>query len=268
MKTYKNEITLNKNSRGCYIIDTVKGCAAGALYGGKGCYGYCYAKSIADRYGFDFLTIKTRKFDDDSGQTDLFGFRDNAHKARIIREIKAADMPLVRIGEMGDPSFAWAHTLNVCEDISVAGKSIVIITKHWKVIPDDALKTVEKLNLCINTSVSALDNEREIEHRLEQFERLKAVCNSVLRIVSCDFNRENADGFDRAIVQEELFKIGGPTCIDTVFRPGPQNPFVVKNIIKTKRVRFLKKDVLASVYNGTTYFGTCQDCPDLCGIKK
>jgi hypothetical protein len=57
--------------------------------------------------------------------------------------------------------------------------------------------------------------------------------------VSCDFNRDHADGFDRAIVQEELFKIGGKDVIDTVFRPSKDNPFVVKNIIKTKKTRFL-----------------------------
>lgn len=62
MKTYKDKISLNKNARGCYIIDTVKGCRGGSLYGGKGCYGDCYAKNIADRYRFDFASVVRREF--------------------------------------------------------------------------------------------------------------------------------------------------------------------------------------------------------------
>lgn len=267
MKTYKGVITLNKNSRGCYIIDTVKGCTAGSLHGGKGCYGDCYAKNIADRYGFDFLTVKARKFEENTDQVYLFGLGDETHKNKILKEIRAADMPFVRIGEMGDPSLDWAHTLKVVGEIAPAGKPIVIITKHWKAIPEESLEDLAKWGLCINTSVSALDSGKELEHRLRQFERLKSVCNSVLRIVSCDFNMENADGFDRAIVQEELFKIGGANALDTVFRPGPKNVFVEKNIIKTSRVKFMRSMVLASVYNKDTYRGMCGTCPEMCGIS-
>ena len=269
MKTYKGVITLNQNSRGCYILDTVKGCPAGSLHNGRGCYGDCYAKNIADRYGFDFLDFKTRRFNEDTDQLNLFGFKDQAHLGEILKQIRAAaDMPFIRIGEMGDPSLDWPHTLEVCGQIRAAAKNIVIITKHWKAIPEESMKLVAGLGLCINTSVSALDNERELEHRIGQFERLKSVCNSVLRIVSCDFNRENTDGNDRAIIQEELFKIGGPTAIDTVFRPGPKNVFVEKGIVKTKRVKFMRSMVLASVYKDGTYRGMCQTCPDMCGIRK
>lgn len=267
MKTYKGSITLNRNSRGCYILDTVKGCTAGSHYGGKGCYGACYAKNIADRYGFDFLDVKARRFEENQDQFYMFGFTDDTHKNRIIREIRSAKMPFVRIGEMGDPSMDWGHTLGVCGDIAVSGKPIVIITKHWKSIPDVLFREIGKLGLCINTSVSALDSQPELEHRLRQFDRLRSVCRSVLRIVSCDFNRESADGMDRAIIQEELFNIGGTTCIDTVFRPSIGNRFMVKNIIKTEKVKFMRSSVLASVYNKGAYVGMCQDCPDMCGVN-
>lgn len=267
MKTYKEEITLVKNNRGCYILDTVKGCPAGALNEGRGCYGDCYAKSIASRYGFDFEQVRERKFDNEKDQLYLFGLTDKTHTNKIIKEIRESDMPFVRIGEMGDPSLAWDHTIAVCKEIAQAGKPIVIITKHWKSIPEPLLKDLSALNICINTSVSALDNQKELEHRLFQFERLKPFCNSILRIVSCDFNRENADGFDRAIVQEELFNIGGKSALDTVFRPSANNPFVVKNIIKTQKIKFLRATVLASVYNKKTYFGMCQTCPDMCGVN-
>ena len=166
---------------------------------------------------------------------------------------------------MGDPSEDWDHTFRVCDKIAIAGKPVVIITKHWKIIPDYLLMKIGKMDVCINTSISALDDEIQIEHRLEQFHRLKGICNSVLRIVSCDFNRDNADGFDRAIIQEELFKLG--RCIDTVFRPNDKNFFVVNGIIKTRKVDFLRSRVLASVYHDGAYLGRCETCPDLCGVR-
>lgn len=264
MKTYKEAITLNKNSRGCYILDTVKGCPGGHLNGGRGCYGDCYAKNIANRYGFDFNKLVARNFQNETNQLYLFGFTSQTHTNKIIKEIRLADMPFVRIGEMGDPSSDWVHTLEVCSEISTSGKPIVIVTKHWKVIPDSALKQIERLSLCINTSVSALDIEEQLEHRLSQYERLKNVCDSVLRIVSCDFNTGHSDGLDKSLIQKELFKMG--KCIDTVFRPNIKNPLLQKNIIRAKKVKFLKSTVLASVHNENTYFGDCKNCPDMCGI--
>lgn len=266
MKTYKEEITLNTNSRGCDIIDTVKGCPAGSLYDGKGCYGDCYAKNIADRYGFDFLKVKLRRFTSNDEQLMLFAFKDQDHIGQIVRAIKASPMPFVRIGEMGDPSVAWEHTIGVCRELAVAGKPIVIITKHWKAIPEILLKELKGLKICVNTSISALDEEGEIEYRLGEFERLKPFCNSVLRIVSCEFNTEHTEGLDRHLVQKEIFKAGGDAVIDTVFRPSHTNPWVTKNIIKVRRVKFLRAEVLASVRNPDTYFGMCQTCPDMCGV--
>lgn len=262
-KIYKDTITLNKNSRGCYILDTIKGCPAGALYCGKGCYGACYAKSIATRYGFDFEKLVTRRFYTDNNQIWMFGLSDKDHANRIRAEIETADMPFIRIGEMGDPSVDWEHTLSICREISSVKKKIVIITKHWNTLPDKLLKSVEPL--CINTSVSALDSEQELERKLVEYERLKKVCNSVLRIVSCNFNRDHIDGFDKAIIQDGLFKMGN--TIDTIFRPRIENYFVKNGIIKTEKVQFLRSKVLASIYNKNTYMGYCKNCPDMCGIN-
>lgn len=265
MKTYLEKITLNKNNRGCYILDTVKGCPGGHLYGGRGCYGDCYAQNIAARYGFNFTQPVNRQFTQDTKQIYLFDFHDTRHENEIIRAIEKMDMPFVRIGEMGDPSGDWGHTVNICKIIAQTKKPIVIITKHWASIPDSFLGDISKLNICVNTSVSALDNEEQLEHRLTQYERLRGVCKSVLRVVSCDFNKGNLDGVDRDIIQKELFKMG--PCIDTVFRPSSNNYFVAKNIINTKKVRFLKSTVLASVHNDNTYMGDCRNCPDMCGIN-
>lgn len=174
-------------------------------------------------------------------------------------------MPFVRIGEMGDPSENWEHTINICKIISLAKKHIVIITKHWKSIPDNLLKYIEDYNICINTSISALDNNFEINHRLLQFNRLKKYCNSVLRIVSCDFNKNNETGYMKSKIQDELFK--NDKTIDTVFRTNKDNNFVKEEIINIKKIKFLKEIVLASVFNKNTYFGYCDKCSDMCGIN-
>ena len=266
MKKYKGIITLNKNNRGCYILDTVKGCSGGRTYNNRGCYGDCYAKKIADRYGFDFLDTRKREFNNKSDQLYFFGFSDLTHTNNIIHQIKDIEMPFVRIGEMGDPSESWEHTLEICTAISKTNKPIVIVTKHWKKIPDKLLKIVEELRLCINTSVSALDENDELRYRLNQFNRLKSVCNSVLRIVSCDFNKNNEDGFNLSKIQNELFKYD--KHIDTIFRRSKDNPFVLSGVIKTEKVKFLNSLVLVSVFNKNTYFGKCNNCPDMCGIKK
>lgn len=269
MKTYKSAITLNRNSRGCYILDTVKGCLAGALFEGKGCYGDCYAKNIASRYGFDFENVQSRKFEnEDDGQLFFFGLTDKTHTNEIVRQIKAADMPFIRIGEMGDPSFDWENTIEVCNEIAVSGKPIVIITKHWKPIPETLLENLSVLKgLCINTSASALDTIEQTDYRLTQFERLKPYCNSILRIVSCEFNKDNPEGMARSIIQNRIFNVGAEKIIDTVFRPSASNQFVTGGVIKTEKVKFLRKDCLASVHKKNTYFGMCGTCPEMCGIN-
>jgi hypothetical protein len=263
---FKKKITLYKNNRGCYIIDTVKGCSVTFKDKPKGCYDNCYAKNIASRYKYDFSNPVNRDFYKDQEQLYLFDFYDTKHMQEIVNKIKKIDMPFIRVGEMGDPSEDWNHTINICKIISKAEKPIVIITKHWKPISNKLLKDIRELNICINTSVSALDDSLELEYRLHQFNRLKKHCNSVLRIVSCNFNKNNKEGFIRSMIQDELFK--NDKIIDTIFRPDKDNKLVENKIINTEKVTFLNNNVLASVFNKNTYFGKCNKCNDLCGISK
>lgn len=263
MKTYKDAITLNENSRGCYILDTVKGCSYSAK-NKKGCYDNCYAADIAKRYNFDFSKTVNRNFNYDLEQLYFFDFYDTSHENKIINQIKKIDMPFVCIGEMGDPSEDWYHTVDVCKKIAAAGKPIVIITKHWNFLTGDLLEEIKKLNICINTSISALDTTQHIQNRLAQYNKLKKYCKSVLRVVSCDFNEKNKIGKDKKEIQDILFK--NENVIDTVFRPNKENKLVTRNIINVEKVKFLKKECLASIYNKDAYFGNCKNCPDMCGI--
>lgn len=266
MKAFSQNISLSRNARGCYILDTVKGCSVCANEKPRGCYGNCYAKNIADRYGLDFGHPVSRDFYKNAKQIMMYGFEDETHIAQIRKQIKQARMPFIRIGEMGDPSESWEQTISVCALIASAGKPIVIITKHWKPIPDYLLPMLATLRLTINTSISALDDEYEISHRLGQYNRLKPYCNSVLRIVSCNFNKKNDEGVFRHCIQEELF--ANEKIIDTVFRPDKNNRFIAEGIIKTDKIPFMGSMVLGSVNNAQVYTGYCDTCPDMCGIAQ
>lgn len=264
MKVFKDRITLNRNSRGCYILDTIKGCSICAAYKPLGCYDNCYAKNIADRYGMDFGNPVKRDFERDQQQLSLFGFQDTEHIGEIIRAIRSIEMPFVRIGEMGDPSEDWEHTVTVCEQIAPAGKPIVIITKHWTALTVAQMLRLSRLNVCINTSISALDTRGEWQHRFAQYQRLQPVCRSVLRVVSCDFNIAHENGKRLADLQATF--LAEPRSIDTVFRPSPKNPLVASGLIKIERVEFLRAKVWASMAYKSAYMGRCETCPDMCGI--
>jgi len=255
---YKSIITLNRNARGCYILDTVKGCSYARLNPG-GCYGDCYAANIAKRYGFDFGNPVKRYFIEDDQQLYFNGYNDIKHEASIIKQIKNIDMPFVRIGEMGDPSEYWEHTLDVCKNISIAGKKIVIITKHLKTLPNVLL---HKLNnqIIINTSISALDSKQQIKHRLKQYNRLKPYCKSVLRVVTCDFK---IDHFNK--IQMEL--LDNENVLETIFRPNPKNDLVIDGVIGIEKRMFLKSEVWASSRIKGVFFGYCKDCKEMCGVN-
>ncbi len=262
MKTFSQNITLVKNSRGCYILDTVKGCSVCASEKPRGCYGDCYAKRIADRYKIDFSNPVSRDFYKDARQLMFYGFEDESHLSKIRKEIRAASMPFIRIGEMGDPSEDWRHTTFIIDKIRDCGKKIVIITKHWKFIDGWLLPDIS--GTIINTSISALDDESEINRRLREYERLKPFCHSILRVVSCSFNLNTQEGAYRNSIQEQLLK--EPNVIETVFRPSKDNPLVTARTINVKPIHFLGATMLASMRDENTYLGRCETCPDMCGI--
>jgi hypothetical protein len=263
MKTYKNIISLSKNERGIWDLDTIKGCKSGLLENDKGCYNDCYAYKTAKRYGIDFSKSIERNFENEK------------HRNLIVKQIEKIDMPFIRIGCSGDPSENWQHTINIIKqirensqlslfDIS-SKKQIVIITRHWNTLTNNQLKEISKYNICINTSVSALDNERLIKKSLDEYNRLKYFCKSVLRIVSCDFNEDNLIGKEMAEIQRKLFK--NELTIDTVFRPSSKNEFVLNGIINVKKMQFMNSKALISKFNKKAFIGKCQNCLEMCGLN-
>jgi hypothetical protein len=261
MREYSKFISLSKNSRGIYSIDPTLGCYSGTKEDKKGCYSDCYASKISKFYGYDFTKTVLRSFENES------------HLQRIKKQIEKVKLPFIRMGTMGDPSENWEHTLNICELLQQEKqlslfkkevKEIVIITKHWTNLTELQLNRLSKLKVCINTSISALDNYTLLNNSLIQFEILKKYCRSVLRIVSCDFNKENEIGLKLSILQDEIFK--KYNCLDTVFRVSKNNKLVKDGIINISKTKFLGKNAIVSKYNRKTYFGNCNNCKEMCGV--
>jgi len=253
LKTYSNIITLSRNSREVYILDTIVGCSSGMENEIGGCYNDCYAAKSAKIYGYDFT------------KSILRHFKSEKHKRDIVNQISKIRMPFVRIGGSGDPSENWDHTISILKVISRCNKEIIIITRHWTILTGEQLKYFRGLNICINTSISALDKPEMLSRCLAQYQRIKKFCKSVLRIVSCDFNLNNETGSRLAKIQDALFK--NESVLDTVFRPSKTNKFVTESIINIKQEVFNGKKTIASKLKRKTYMGKCSNCLEMCGVN-
>lgn len=218
-----------------------------------GCYNSCYANSIALRYGYDFSNSTIRRFESKN------------HENETIEKIESIDSDFVRVGVMGDPSECWGHTIDICNKISKAGKKIVLITKHWETLPEYLYKKVESMNLIINTSISALDNDYLLNHRLNEYNKLKSICKSILRIVSCNFNLNSIYGVIYDQIQNNLFN--NENIIDTVLRLSKNHFLIKNNIVNYSNEMFISKIQTATKKNENAFLGHCSKCPDMCGLS-
>ena len=253
MKKFGNIITVSRNGRGVYDLDTVKGCKYGMALNNCVCYGACYAATIARRYGYDFSNSVLRRFES------------NNHEKLIIDSIKKINSSFIRIGTMGDPSECWGHTIDICNKIKCSGKQIVIVTKHFEEIPMYLLCNVKKLGLIINTSISSLDTDDQIKIRLEQYKKLKEVCTSVLRVVTCNFNLSSMLGIIYNDIQNDLLK--NDSIVETALRIGINHELVKNNVVHLDARRFVNKKTTLTLRDNNIYLGKCQKCHDMCGLK-
>ena len=253
MREYSTKISLTKNSRGIYSLDPSIGCSSGMANEIGGCYNDCYAAKSSKLYGYDFSKTVLRKIENE------------AHRKLIVSQINKISLDFVRMGTSGDPSENWEHTINVLKAIDKCNKQIVIITKHWTLLNEEQIKYLGTINVCVNTSVSALDKPNLIQNCVEQYQRLKPYCKSILRIVSCDFNLENEKGKELAEIQHRLFK--NEDTLDTVLRVNKRNELVKNGVINVAQTLFLGKKALVSKFNKSTYFGKCSTCHEMCGLN-
>jgi hypothetical protein len=253
MREYSDKISLTKNSRGIYSLDTSIGCATGMTNEVGGCYNDCYASKSAKIYGYDF------------SKTVLRYFKDKKHRDSIYKKINSAKLDFIRIGCSGDPSENWHHMISIIDQIKNCNKQIVIITRHWTILTDTQLDYLSKLNICFNSSVSALDTDFIRNNSLTQYERIKHYCKSILRVVSCDFNLNNSIGHEKFKIQSELFK--NENTIDTVFRPNKKNRLIIDGVINIKKEKFMNSLQLVSKFNRSAYLGKCGTCHEMCGVN-
>jgi hypothetical protein len=253
MREYSRVISLTRNSRGIYSLDPSIGCNSGMSNEFGGCFGECYAAKSAKLYGYDF------------SKTVYRDFKDEKHRHKIVDSINRIKLDFIRIGTSGDPSEDWNHTVKIIKGIDKCNKQIVIITKHWTNLTSEQLEYFGTINVCVNTSVSAIDKPYLTDNSLAQYELLKSYCKSILRVVSADFNTDNPTGRMLANRQEQLFT--NENTLDTVLRVNKRNSLVSDGVIKVTPAKFLGKNTLVSKYRRNTYFGKCATCHEMCGIN-
>jgi len=240
MKQFSNKISLTRNSRGLWYIDPLLGCSHGYLNNGKGCYGVCYASRSLKCRGYNFdIPVKRH-------------FKDELH-FHLIAE-KLIKIPFVRMGVNCDPSDDWNHTCEIIKKIKPYNKNIVIVTKHWNDLTEENIDSIK--GLFINTSISALDSQQEIEKRLFWYNKLKKTCFSILRVNTAKFTDSK-----KVQLQAELLK--NENTIDNILR---FNGNKAESVI-VEKMPFLSGKCFVSKFSSESYLGDCFSCPDLCGIN-
>lgn len=251
MREYKKEISLAENGRGIWTLDTIMGCNSGVKNDKKGCYNDCYAARNARIYGYDF------------SQNVLRDFKDEKHINSIKKKINNLSFPFIRMGNSGDPSEDWEHTIKIIEKLKGINKEIVIITKHWNKLNLNQLQRLSGLNICINTSISAID--KNLHENINEYENLKNYVKSILRCVSFDFNLNSQEGLEYNLIQDWIFN--NYDVLDTVFRCSKSNELYENGIINIKQTKFLGKKCYVSKNNPKAYFGNCVNCLEKCGVN-
>lgn len=255
LRRYHDALTVDVNRKGVIDVDTVKGCTAGMrAYPDGGCYGECYAYRIAARNGIVFDESVSR------GLVDQW-----AHRDLLIKKLLDEEASWYRVGVMGDPSFDWDHTINMIHALRHAHKTAVIVTKHWTPLSDDNVSRLLDLDVVVHTSTSGMDTDEETAHRVRQLERLRAAgIPSVNRVVTCQYG--TSDWASACEARQEYLLSLAPV-IDNPLRVRYSNPRVMDgDILVTRRPDSVGGGKLVSLYAPTAYLGTCEGCPDQCGV--
>lgn len=254
LKPYKPVLTITVNKKGVLDVDTVKGCSIGTkTYPEGGCYGECYAFKNAKRYGIDFTKSVSRQF------CGLW------HRTTLLKLLLSNRSTWYRVGIAGDPCHDWTHTISILRDFRWSKKIPVVISKHWITLSDKQISDLHWLKATVNTSVSGMDTDHELTHRLLQFNRLRnAGINSILRVVTCKFGNSS---WARSCNEKQEFLLSVDPIIDNPLRASKNNPHILNgDILTERRTDSIGGGKLVSLYSRDAYFGHCKQCPDQCGI--
>ncbi len=110
-----------------------------------------------------------------------------------------------------------------------------------------------------------IDEDAQLKHRVGQIERIRAAgVRSVARVVTCDYGE--TEWAKRAKKKQEFLLTLSP-IIDNPLRAEQSSEHVLKgDIILTRREDSIGGGKLVSLHDQQVYLGTCQACPDQCGI--
>jgi hypothetical protein len=254
MRQYQDLLTIDVNSKGVLDVDVVKGCTFGIkAHGEKGCYQGCYAASIAKFRGIDFSKAVVRKV------------KTKSQAKQIEKRVKASPLGFFRVGTMGDPCHSWDETVETVSWLAPYAAPI-IITKHWQKASDEHLKQLVKVGAIVNTSVSALDEPKQLKRREAQISRYAEIGgHSVARVVSCDFDTSTSEGAEKSEIQARLMKY--PLAIDNPLRVNGAHELVTQGLIKMRKVVDLIAVRNISIpEESKAYLGHCNGCTELCGL--
>jgi hypothetical protein len=252
---YSNVLTVVENGKGVLDVDTTKGCTLGmAAYPDGGCYGECYANRTARQYGIDFSVSVSRK---------IMG---REHRGTLVRLLNTYPVNWYRIGTAGDPCHDWDNALVAIRALRHSKKIPVIITKHWIELSDEHLSELASFGAVINTSTSGIDTDAEIEYRVKQIKRIRSYgIRSVNRVVTCHFGDSPFAG---SCKEKQDYLLSLTPVIDNPLRPSNSNPQVLKgDILVAIRKDSVGGGKLVSISStSAAYLGTCDECPDQCGV--
>lgn len=253
-RQYLPFLTASENQKGVLDVDTVKGCTLGMRAQEGGCYGECYANKIAERYGIDFTVSMSRKLTPEN-------------RIGIFCTVRDHSSYWYRVGTAGEPCHDWDNTLEVLEYLQGTGKLPIIITKHWIPLTDEHIARLKVVGATVNTSVSGFDTDAQLRHRAAQINRLKAAgVTSVARVVTCEYG-PTAWGVAAKAKQDYLLTL--TPVIDNPLRADKSNPHVIAgDIILTKRDDAIGGGKMVSLNDENAYLGTCEACPDQCGVIR
>jgi hypothetical protein len=249
-RRYSGVLTVVENGKGCLDIDTVKGCTRGmAAYPIGGCYGECYAAKAAARYGIDFTVSVSRRI------------HGREHRGTLIRMMNDIPVSWYRVGTAGDPCHDWSGTLSTLRALRHTKKTPVIVTKHWLALDNEQIDALRELGAVVNTSISALDTEAELRHRLQQRDRLRdGGVTSVCRVVTCDFTSPE-------LREKQAYLLSLAPIIDNPLRATKAHRLAQSGqITLTRRNGSIGGGKLVSLHNPSIYIGQCANCPDQCGV--
>lgn len=248
-------LTVSLNGKGVLEADTVKGCPSGmAAYPNGGCYSECYAARLAVRFGIDFSQAVSRKL------------HTNWHRSTLWKIMAESGLSWYRVGTMGDPCHDWANTLTVLRALWPMELTPVVVTKWWKAPSNQQIERMREFGTVVNISVSGMDTDDEIDHRLAARERLiDSGVRTALRVVTCEYgSSEWARRCDE--LQEYLLTLA--PVIDNPLRARSTNERVLNgDIFLTKREDSIGGGKLVSLHHESVYLGQCESCPDQCGIE-